>query len=138
MEWLLNATPRPLYCRQRDPAPIVQEAKWAPGSVWTGAENLAFSGIRFPDRPDRSESLPCPTFCCTSIILFGQMHFDTFTKICRRTRDVVTMQQCRPLYMKTEVCLYCGQQYEIFRSPTAKKKEPVAANPCNSCYVEAS
>ena len=25
----------------KDPVPIVQEAGWAPGPVWTGAENLA-------------------------------------------------------------------------------------------------
>ena len=25
---------------ERDPVPIVQEAEWAPGPVWTGAENL--------------------------------------------------------------------------------------------------
>ena len=25
----------------KDPAPIVQEVGWAPGPVWTGAENLA-------------------------------------------------------------------------------------------------
>jgi hypothetical protein len=24
----------------KDPVPIVQEVGWAPGSVWTGAENL--------------------------------------------------------------------------------------------------
>jgi hypothetical protein len=35
----------------KDPVPIVQEAGWAPGPVWTGAENLAASRIRFPDRP---------------------------------------------------------------------------------------
>ena len=29
----------------------------APGPVWTGAENLAPTGIRSPDRPVRSESL---------------------------------------------------------------------------------
>jgi hypothetical protein len=28
-----------------------------PGSVWTGAENLAPTGIRSPDRPARSQSL---------------------------------------------------------------------------------
>ena len=26
----------------KDPVPIVQEAGWAPGPVWTGAENLAW------------------------------------------------------------------------------------------------
>jgi hypothetical protein len=30
---------------------------WASGPVWTGAENLAPTGIRSPDRPARSESL---------------------------------------------------------------------------------
>ena len=50
-------TPRLLYSRERDPVPIVQEAGWASGPVWTGAENLAPSEIRSPDRPGRSESL---------------------------------------------------------------------------------
>ena len=29
----------------------------APGPVWTGAENIASTGIRFQDHPARSESL---------------------------------------------------------------------------------
>jgi len=37
--------------------PIVQEAGWATGPVWTGAENLATTGIRSPDRPTRGQSL---------------------------------------------------------------------------------
>ena len=57
MGWVVNATPRPLYPQERDPVPIVQEAGWAPGPVWTGAENLAPTGIRSPDRPASSESL---------------------------------------------------------------------------------
>ena len=39
------------------PASNELKAGWAPGPVWTGAENLAPTGIRFPDRPARSESL---------------------------------------------------------------------------------
>ena len=57
MGWVVNATPRSLYPRERDPVPIVQEAGWAPGPVWTGAEELAPTGIRSPDREARSESL---------------------------------------------------------------------------------
>jgi hypothetical protein len=41
----------------RDSVPIAQSAGWAPGSVWTCAENLAPSGIRSPGRPACSESL---------------------------------------------------------------------------------
>ena len=29
----------------KEPVPIVQEAGWAPGPVWTGAENLALTGF---------------------------------------------------------------------------------------------
>ena len=29
------------FTPRKDPVPIVQEAEWAPGPVWTGAENLA-------------------------------------------------------------------------------------------------
>jgi len=37
----VSVTPRPLFTPGKDPVPIVQEAGWAPGPVWTGAENLA-------------------------------------------------------------------------------------------------
>jgi len=53
----VSVTPRPLFTSRKDPVPIVKEAAWAPGPVWTGAENLAPTGIRSPDRPARSQSL---------------------------------------------------------------------------------
>ena len=37
--------------------PIVQETGWASESAWTGAKNLAVTGIRSPDRASRSEWL---------------------------------------------------------------------------------
>ena len=54
--WL---TPRPsrFTLGEKDPVPIVQEAGWAPGLVWTGKENLVPTGLRTPDRPYRSELL---------------------------------------------------------------------------------
>jgi hypothetical protein len=55
MGWL---APRPgRFTPGKDPVRIVQKAGWAPRPVWTAAENLAPTGIRFPDRPARSESL---------------------------------------------------------------------------------
>jgi len=56
----VSVTPRPLFTPGKDEVPIVQEAGWAPGPVWTGAENLARTGIRSPDRPARS-SVAIPT-----------------------------------------------------------------------------
>ena len=37
----VSVTPRPLFTPGKDLVPIVQEAGWAPGTVWPGAENLA-------------------------------------------------------------------------------------------------
>jgi hypothetical protein len=54
---VVNATPRPLYARERDPAPVVQEAGRSPGPVWTRAENLAPTGIRSAGCPALSELL---------------------------------------------------------------------------------
>jgi hypothetical protein len=50
-KWLgAKFTPRPHCTPGKDPVTIVQEAGWAPGPVWTGAENLAPTGIRSPNR----------------------------------------------------------------------------------------
>jgi hypothetical protein len=48
--------------RERDPVPILYEAGWTSGPVWTGAENNASTGIRSPDCPARSESLYRPRY----------------------------------------------------------------------------
>ena len=43
--------------------PLCRRLGGAAVPVWTGAENLAFTGIRYPDHPARSESiygLSCP------------------------------------------------------------------------------
>ena len=55
--WGVSITPRPIFSPGKDPVPVLQEAGWAPEPVWTGAENLAPTGIRSPDRPARSQSL---------------------------------------------------------------------------------
>ena len=56
MGLIVNATPQPLY-RREGPGTHCIEAGWAPGPVWTGAENLAPTRIKSPDRPSRNESL---------------------------------------------------------------------------------
>ena len=47
--------PRPPFIPWKNPVPIVQEAGWAPGQVWTGAENLAphRDSIPGPSSPQR-------------------------------------------------------------------------------------
>jgi len=53
--WLTTRLGR--FTTGKDSVTLVQEAGWFAGPVWTGTEKLARTGIRFPDRPARSESL---------------------------------------------------------------------------------
>jgi hypothetical protein len=71
MGWGVSVTPRPLFTAGKEPVPVVQGAGWAPGPVWTGAENLTPTEIRSPARPSRSQSLyrlrcPGPQDLCSS------------------------------------------------------------------------
>ena len=55
--WGVSVTPQPLFTLGQNTESILQEAGWAPGPVWTRAENLTPTGIRSPDLPARSQSL---------------------------------------------------------------------------------
>ena len=57
MEWVVSTTPRPLYSREREQAPIAQEAGWTSELVLMEPENIAPTGFRTSDRPTSSESL---------------------------------------------------------------------------------
>jgi hypothetical protein len=50
-EWGVSVRLRSIFTLGKDPVPIIQKAGWALGPVWTGAENLAPTGIRSPDHP---------------------------------------------------------------------------------------
>ena len=49
--------PQMLFTPGKDPVPLVQKARWAPGPVWTGAENLTPTGIQSLNRPAHSQLL---------------------------------------------------------------------------------
>jgi hypothetical protein len=55
--WGVSVTLRPLFTPGKDPVSILEESGWAPGPVWIGAENLAPTRFRSPDRPAGSQSL---------------------------------------------------------------------------------
>jgi len=54
--WVVNSTPRPHFTPGKDPVPILQEAGWAPGPVWTGGKSRPHRDSIL-DRPARSQSL---------------------------------------------------------------------------------
>ena len=53
---VVSSTPRPQFTPGKDPVPILQEAGWAPGPVWTGGKSPPHRDS-IPERPARSQSL---------------------------------------------------------------------------------
>ena len=54
--WVVSSTSWPHFTPGKDPVPIVQEAGWATGPVWTGGKSRPHLD-QIPDRPARSQSL---------------------------------------------------------------------------------
>ena len=54
--WVVSSTPRPHFTPGKDPVPILQEAGWAPGPVWSGGKSRPHRDS-IPDRPARSQLL---------------------------------------------------------------------------------
>ena len=57
VEVVVLSKPRSVrFILDKNPVPIVQEAGWAPGPVWT-ERKVSPTAIRSPDRPAHSQSL---------------------------------------------------------------------------------
>ena len=52
---MVSSTPRPHFTPGEDPVPILQEAGWAPGPVWTGGKSRPHRNS-IPDGPARPGS----------------------------------------------------------------------------------
>ena len=91
------STPRPgRFTSGKDPAPIVQEAGWAPRPVWKGAENSPTTGVRPPDRPARSESLnrlsyPGPRHSILRVLYKGQCFCSVVNRHYKTTRPLTAV-----------------------------------------------
>jgi len=54
--WVVSLTPPQHFTPRKDPTPILQEAGWVPGPVWTGVKSRPHRDS-IPDHPTRSQSL---------------------------------------------------------------------------------
>jgi hypothetical protein len=54
--WVVSNTLQPHFTAGKDPVPILQEAGWAPGPVWTDRKSRPHRDS-IPDRPAHSQSL---------------------------------------------------------------------------------
>ena len=111
---------------EKEPLPSVQEAGWVPEPVWTGAENLAFTRIRYPDRSARSESLyrliypgPRPQVN-TCKICDGQGDSGTICQRVRRFASSASCQQCSTFIFVYMLLVPDGQTAEAWE-PSKKQ-----------------
>jgi len=75
-----------------DPVTIVQEAGWATGPVWTGAENLAPTGIRYPDPPASSQLLYRLRYPAYTNLVYISGYTWTFSQ--KQSGDLINAQLC--------------------------------------------
>ena len=81
--------PRPLFSLRKDLVPIVQEAGWPPGPVWTGAENLA----------------PKPGFDPRTVHLVASRYADYATRSTYVSEISSILRHCI-IYMYIYMCIY--------------------------------
>jgi len=76
--WVVSSTPWPHFNPGKDPVPILQEAGWAPGLVWTGRKSCHHRDLIL-DRPAHSQSLywlsyPAHVCVCMYVCMYACMY----------------------------------------------------------------
>ena len=85
----------------KDPVPIVQKAGWSWQPVWIAAENLALTGIRFPELPARSEYRLRHPGCTTYIDYLRKylrsLAYDKILHACLNVLEVFLLRSFPPI-----------------------------------------
>ena len=77
--WVVSSTPRPHFTPGKEPVPIVQEAGWVPGPVWTGGRSPPHRDA-IPDRPARNQSLYRLSYPAQKLFLTREMFQTKFVR----------------------------------------------------------
>ena len=146
-EWVANATSRPLYPLERAPAPIVEEAGWAPGSVcmaW-GWENVyfgwgskpeqsrlwQFAGIRYPDPIWSGTCMRSVGLTCFPNTL--HVHAFTLSGSCQRTQGSGMSRLSR---LKRDVSVTNPLFSSAFSSDQTRRWDYTLCNSIACCVFE--
>ena len=98
--WVVSSTPRPQFTPGKDPVPILQEAGWTPGPVWTGGK----SGTHWDSIPNRpalidyilyiimAKFIALPTFLCIKLTS------SELTDDVQWTSDLINLYYCLKRY----------------------------------------
>jgi hypothetical protein len=117
----------------KDPVPIVQEAGWAAGPVWTCAKNLAPTRIRSPDHPARSTKLIYDSDLFTKqrvTLLFGQT-VSSFRHLSQFPADMCLYDIFPTIspWIRINTVEQCAETYEVRRLPVCAVMQYVTKLP---------
>jgi len=93
--WVVSSTPRPHFTSGKDPVPILQEAGWAPGPVWTGEKSRPHQDS-IPDRPARSQSLYRLSYPVHRLGLVAYCYkYDVCRRVVKKIRRKTPLGRCK-------------------------------------------
>ena len=90
--WVVSVTPRPHFKPRKDQVPILHDAGWAPGPVWTGGKSRPHRDS-IPDRPTRSQSLYRLSYP-THIYIYIYIYLFIYTHTLAYIFNVVSSNAC--------------------------------------------
>jgi len=119
--WVVSSTPRQHFTPGKVPVPIVQEAGWAPGPVWTGGKSLPHRDS-IPDRPSRSSvaiptELPGPHIVVSTEIVRIHTHTGLIPTDCGALCPYLIVRLYSHISLKTHMFLKHSCRYFCSMSP---------------------
>jgi len=134
MGWVVSSTPWPHFIPWKDSVPILQEAGWAPGPVWTGGKSRPHWDS-IPERPVCSQSLyrlsyPAHIYIYINSVpnsVTSQLYLrHYFNNMVFKIRKLYTVSGSSPLllakkmlgtylrYFETSACCHCVRFYNVY------------------------
>ena len=105
---MVSSTPRPHFTPGKDLVPILQEAGWAPGPVWTFGKSRPHRDS-IPDRSARSQSLYRLSYPANSYQLNAQCLFITYiyciSPTCFGVAVTIIRENIWTLYLKLDIIM---------------------------------
>jgi len=91
--WVVSSKPRPHFTPGKDPVPILREAGWAPGPVWTGGKSRSHR-YSIPDSPVCSQSLYRLSYKIKGKVEFTMYETANLKLICEESKTNATNNSC--------------------------------------------
>ena len=120
--WVVSSTHQLHFTPRKDPVPIVQEAGWAPGPVWTGGKSRPHWDS-IPDHPAHSQLLYRLSYPA-HITLYVSLVYSCETRFTKHIHNITEMLKWEMVHwLITEVRKGNGGFYTPFSTKVKRKRQ---------------